>query len=127
MPKLRKRQHEDFCLAYAVHANAGEAALSAGYEYNNRFQQGYRLLRRPEIAARLQELREEIAQRECQSVAALLTKLESAFGTAIHDHNTLAAVRIIELQAKLSGHLARASAGHAPDHAAHNTPPEKSL
>ncbi|MCD6073238.1 MAG: hypothetical protein K0Q70_121, partial [Rhodospirillales bacterium] len=80
-------------------------ALSAGYEHANRFTQGYRLLRRPEIAARVLELREEVAARECQSVAVLLAKLEGAFNTAIKDGNPYAAVRIIELQAKLTGHL----------------------
>jgi len=125
MPALRKRQHEEFCHLYVANPNAGSAALSAGYEHANRFTQGYRLLRRPDIAARVLELREEIAARECASVGVLLAKLESAFATAVKDGNAHAAVRVIELQAKLNGHLvprANAALAHANADASNDEP-----
>ncbi len=98
-----KEQYEAFCLLYLQFANAGSAAHSAGYSYENRYQTGARLLQRPEIIARIQELRAAIVERECLSVETLLAKLETAFGRAIESNNALAAVRVIELQARLIG------------------------
>ena len=106
MAKLRKRQYEAFCNAYVQFPNAGEAAEEAGYTFQYRYQQGYRLLRRPQIQRRIRELREELASYEAQSVGVLLAKLETSFKRAIKDGNSYAAVRVIELQAKLNGFVA---------------------
>jgi len=78
MAKLRKEQHEDFCQFYTRYPNAGEAAHHVGYSYEGRHQQGYRLLRRPEVTRRIGELREELARRECMELDALLAKLEAS-------------------------------------------------
>ena len=102
MRKL-KPKYEAFCRSYVDHANAGEAALAAGYAHLNRYHQGAELLARPQIVARIREMRSALAQRESLHVESLLAKLEVAYGQALHQKNTLAAVRVIELQAKLAG------------------------
>lgn len=102
MPTL-KTQYEEFCQAYVRSPNAGEAAREAGYAFEHRYQQGYRLLQRADICRRIAELRTAAADRDCVRVEALLTKLETFYRLALKDHNANAAVRVIELQAKLAG------------------------
>jgi len=102
MRKL-KAQYEDFCQAYSECANAGEAAIWAGYSKNNCFNTGYRLLKRPEIVARIHELRVQLAERESLRATALLAKLETAYTDAAKKKDALAIVRIVELQAKIAG------------------------
>ena len=102
MPTL-KPQYEEFCQAYVRSPNAGEAAREAGYAFEHRYQQGYRLLQRADICQRIAELRAAAAERDCVRVEALLTKLETFYRLALKDHNANAAVRVIELQAKLVG------------------------
>lgn len=102
MPTL-KTQYEEFCQAYVRSPNAGEAAQEAGYTFEHRYQQGYRLLQRADISQRIAELRAAVAERECVRVEALLTKLETSYRQALKDRNSTAAVRVIELQAKLAG------------------------
>lgn len=102
MPTL-KPQYEEFCQAYVRSPNAGEAAREAGYAFEHRYQQGYRLLQRADICQRIAELRAAAADRDCVRVEALLTKLETFYRLALKDHNANAAVRVIELQAKLVG------------------------
>jgi phage terminase small subunit len=103
MAKLRKGQHEDFYQFYTRYPNAGEAAHHVGYSYEGRHQQGYRLLRRPEVTRRIGELREELARRECMELDALLAKLEASYAQALSTKNPLAAVRVVEAQARLCG------------------------
>lgn len=126
MGTLRKRQYETFCYSYVRFPNAGEAAEDAGYSYQNRHQQGYRLLRRPQIQRRIRELREELAAHEAQSVGVLLAKLETSFKRAIKDGNCYAAVRVLELQAKLNGFIAGRPTGKGDDgeNAASGEPPQ---
>lgn len=122
MGKLRKRQHEDFCVSYAEYPNAGDAANAAGYAFANRYSQGYRLLRRPHIQRRIAELREQMVARECLGLTALLAKLESSFVDARKHNNANACVRVIEVMAKLSGHLTSTGArAHARDSSTDDT------
>jgi phage terminase small subunit len=102
MRKL-KPQYEEFCRAYVTTSNAGQAAVDAGYSGANRYHQGAELLARPEIVARVRQLRAELAERESLHVESLLAKLEIAYAQAVHARNTIAIVRVIELQAKLAG------------------------
>jgi phage terminase small subunit len=55
MTALTNAKHETFCQHFAQHGNAAEAARAIGY-LNYSAQRGSDLLRRPEIAARVEEL-----------------------------------------------------------------------
>jgi phage terminase small subunit len=110
MRKL-KPQYEEFCRAYVDSANAGWSAAHAGYMDANRYHQGMKLLARPEIVARIHELRGELAERESLHVESLLAKLETAYRQSLTEKNTLATVRVIELQAKLAGLVGSQSVG----------------
>jgi phage terminase small subunit len=52
---LSNERHEFFCQQFAANGNAAEAARSVGY-HNYSAQRGSDLLRRPNIAARVEEL-----------------------------------------------------------------------
>ena len=104
MPALRLR-HERFCQAYIECANATAAARSAGYAATSARNAGYRLLRKPEILARIRELQHDIASRECTDPDVMLSKLEIVYRRAIHDRHFSAAARAVELQAKLAGSI----------------------
>lgn len=55
--ELDNKQHEAFALAYiACFGNAAEAARRAGYSDDNARQQGWRLLERPDVRGRIDEL-----------------------------------------------------------------------
>lgn len=103
-----KPAHEAFCRAYAAYPNAAEAARSAGYSFESASQQGYRLLRRAFVVRRVAELRAEMVERECGTPTALLAKLETTFRAALHKDQPIAAARVVEAQAKLSGHSVKA-------------------
>lgn len=102
MRKL-KPQYEDFCRSYSDDSNAFGAAVAAGYSRKSAYTTGCRLLTRPEIVARIQELRRITAERESLHAPALLAKLETAYAQAVAAKNPVAIVRVIELQAKIAG------------------------
>ena len=102
MRKL-KPQYEDFCRSYSEGSNAFGAAVAAGYSRKSAYTTGCRLLTRPDIVARIQELRRILAERESLHAPALLAKLETAYAQAVAAKNPLAIVRVIELQAKIAG------------------------
>jgi hypothetical protein len=52
---LQNERHETFCQHFAANGNAADAARSIGY-LNYSAQRGSDLLRRPNVAARVQEL-----------------------------------------------------------------------
>jgi phage terminase small subunit len=53
---------ERFCQEYSREANATQAAIKAGYSEKSAYSQGQRLLKFPEVAARITELQAEIAE-----------------------------------------------------------------
>ena len=108
-----KPAYETFCQSYVIYPNATEAAREAGYAFEHASQQGYRLLRKAAIARRIAEVRAELAERECLSPDALLTKLEAAFRSALKGGQAVAAARVVETQAKLAGLLAKPSRENA--------------
>jgi phage terminase small subunit len=110
MPVL-KPKYEGFCRHYAMDPNASAAAVAAGYSDDNSQKQGWRLLQRPEIVARIAELRAERAARDSLSLPALLAKLDTAYRIASDSGNAMAVVRIAEAEAKLPALFAKASAG----------------
>ena len=58
-----KGKMEKFCHEYLIDLNATQAAIRAGYSQNSASEIGYENLRKPQIKARLQELRQEIAEK----------------------------------------------------------------
>lgn len=63
MPVLANDKHERFCQEYLVDFNATQAAIRAGYSKKTAGSQAHDLLKKPEIQARLAELKGEIAER----------------------------------------------------------------
>lgn len=108
IPKLK---YEQFCQSYLETGNAAAAAREAGYAEDYAAQQGHRLLRRPAVAARLAELRAEIAARDCLNPDALLVKLEAAYRSALENDKPAIAARVVADQAKLAAQYARLSGG----------------
>lgn len=108
MPILKPR-YEAFCRSYAEHPNAGYAAEDAGYSGINVDRQGRRLLQRPEIVARIAELRAEQATLDGLSLHAQILKLESAYHIAYQEGDALALARIVKIGAELPALYAKAS------------------
>ena len=89
---LSARQ-EVFCHSYVYFPNAANAAREAGYEVASARQQGHRLLRMGEIAARISEIRQLMADDRCRKIGVLLGKLENIYNWAIEDRHYVAAAR----------------------------------
>ena len=60
MAKLKEKQ-ELFCQNYFITRNATKAAQAAGYSEQSAYNQGYRLLKQPDIQDRLKELESEVS------------------------------------------------------------------
>ncbi len=100
---MLKARQEAFCQAYADHPNGAEAARAAGYADAGARQEAHRLLAKPEIAQRLDELRLEAAERRARAVDALIAKLDPVYGSALAagDHDWV--LDVIRLQAQIAG------------------------
>jgi len=105
MSDLANPKHELFCRNYAVFASGARAARTAGYAYRTAKWQAMRLLKRPDIQARLAERRAEIAREYSLDAAVLLCKLEAVFIQAYEDRDHKAAARVVEAQARVAGIL----------------------
>jgi hypothetical protein len=55
-------KQEKFCQAFSISSNATEAAKAAGYSAGAASNQGYRLLQRPEIVHRLEEIKATLVE-----------------------------------------------------------------
>lgn len=107
---LSERQ-EAFCQAYVCSANAAQAAREAGYAEGSARQSGHRLLCMPQIAARIEAIRETLALQGCRTQASLLGKLENVYARAIYLGQYAAAARVVEIQARIAGLLPGRGAG----------------
>lgn len=56
MPKHRNDKRERFCQEYIIDLNGTQAAIRAGFAPRNASSTAYKLLRDPEVSARIQEL-----------------------------------------------------------------------
>ena len=63
MPDLKNEKHERFCQAYLMDLNYTKAAIAAGYSERSAASQGSALMKKPEILARVRELRKERMER----------------------------------------------------------------
>lgn len=105
MGELANRKYELFCRSYAIFASGARAARAAEYATRTAKFQAMRLLKRPEIQARVVELRAEIARNYSLDAATLLCKLEACFIQAYEDRDDKSAARVIESQARVAGIL----------------------
>jgi len=103
--KPLRRRHEKFCIAYVMRGEATRAAWDAGYSSGSGHNQAYRLLKRPEIQARIAEIQRGLARDFVADAEALLGKLESVYRHCIEAGRYNAAVRVVEVQARMAGHL----------------------
>ena len=103
---LANPRHEAFCQHFVLLGNAAYAAIDAGYARPSSRNQGYRLMRRPAIRARIAEIRRVLARAYCLDAEVLLGKLEAVYQRANERHYFHAAARCVELQARIAGHLA---------------------
>lgn len=94
-------RQERFCRAFVRYGNAATAAFEAGYAPRWTAQHGYRLLQHSRIRARIAEIQAGMAHDACRDMDVLLGKLENVYRRALEDHNFHAAVRAVDIQAKL--------------------------
>jgi|GEM_PF-6608848 len=102
-PKPLRRRHELFCQYFVLYGSAARAAEEAGYAAPACKNQGYRLLKRPEVKARIAEIHRDLAGEFNPDGEVLLGKLEAIYRRAVDDGYLNAAARIVELQARLVG------------------------
>lgn len=113
MERKRKRHFSDkmekFCLAYVETANAAESYRIA-YNTENMAtatigREGYNTLQKPQVQARLEELRRKVMERHEITVDTLLAELEEARKAALgaETPQTSAAVSATMGKAKLLG------------------------
>lgn len=113
MDRKRKRRFSDkmenFCLAYMETANAAESYRRA-YNTENMAaatigREGYNTLQKPQVQARLEELRKKVMERHEITVDTLLAELEEARKAALDAETpqTSAAVSATMGKAKLLG------------------------
>jgi len=101
-PPLTQRQ-EEFCRHYAAAGNAAGAARDAGYAAGSARQTGHELLERPAIAARVRAIRAAWQGVEREEAQILLGRLEQAWDAAVEKGSASLMLRVIKLQADLSG------------------------
>lgn len=88
MAKLTDKQ-EKFCYEYVLHLNATKAAINAGYSEKTAYSIGNENLKKPEIQARIQYMRDNLAETAQLSSLRVLKEHEKiAFTSIAHLHRT---------------------------------------
>mgnify|MGYP003111038748 CR=1 FL=1 len=100
MGQLKERQ-EKFCQAYLISRNATSAAKEAGYSERSAYNQGYELLKKPEIQRRLEELEEEYS-----TDVDVISELEKQYEQAKTNGNGQTALKALELLSRVRGNNA---------------------
>ncbi|MCY3829931.1 MAG: terminase small subunit [Rhodospirillaceae bacterium] len=96
-------RQEAFCRHYAATGNAAGAARDAGYAAGSARQTGHELLERPGIAARVRAIRAAWRTVEREEAQILLGRLEQAWDAAVEKGSASLMIRVVKLQAELSG------------------------
>ncbi|MDE0702606.1 MAG: terminase small subunit, partial [Rhodospirillaceae bacterium] len=99
---LTQRQ-EDFCRHYAATGNAAGAARDAGYAAGSARQTGHELLERTAVADRVRAIRAAWRTVERAEAQILLGRLEQAWDAAVEKGSAALMIRVVKLQAELSG------------------------
>ena len=98
--QLKERQ-EKFCQAYLISRNATSAAKEAGYSERSAYNQGYELLKKPEVQRRLEELEEEY-----NTDVDVVSELEKQYEQAKANGNGQTALKALELLSRVRGNNA---------------------
>ncbi len=96
-------RQEDFCRHYAATGNAAGAAREAGYAEGSARQTGHELLERPAIAARVRDILAAWRTVGREEAQILLGRLEQAWDAAVEKGSAALMLRVVKLQADLSG------------------------
>ena len=96
-------RQEEFCRHYAATGNAAGAARDAGYAEGSARQTGHDLLERPDIAGRVRAIRAAWRAVERSEAQILLGRLEQAWDAAVEQGSASLMIRVVKLQAELSG------------------------
>ncbi len=96
-------RQEAFCRHYAATGNAAGAARDAGYAGGSARQTGHDLLERPDIAGRVRAIRAAWRAVERDEAQILLGRLEQAWDAAVEQGSASLMIRVVKLQAELSG------------------------
>jgi hypothetical protein len=114
-PDMRKdmplnRRQETFCRLYAENPNGAAAAREAGYK--SAANQASRLLKNPDVVARLAELAGPAAQHQAAVAAdrdaaarALSEKLNPIYEASLRERDYDGVMQVIELQGRIEQHL----------------------
>lgn len=102
MPKLTAKQ-ERFCREYMIDGNATQAAIRAGYSKRSAGQVGGANMNKHEIAAKLAELRGEVAERHDITLDLLTSMAMEAHNDAKADADHAARIRAIAQLSKMHG------------------------
>jgi hypothetical protein len=98
LPKLDKERKEQFCQNYILHRNATKAAKDAGYKEASAYNQGYRLLKEPEVQERIEELANEIS-----TDIDVISEIEKQYETARNAGHGTTALKALELLSRVRG------------------------
>ena len=101
-PRPLTLRQERFCQAFVIDPVAARAAREAGYSREWAGKIGWRLLKSDRIRARLLEIQTDLARELNDGLDPFIGKLEVIYRQAVADRRTLAAVRAVELQARLA-------------------------
>ena len=101
LPPLTFRQ-EAFCRHYAATGNAAGAARAAGYAEGSARQTGHDLLERPDIAARVRDIRQAWRAVEREEAQILLGRLEQAWDVAVEKGSATLMLRVVRLSCRPS-------------------------
>ncbi len=118
-----KPRYELFAREYAISGDGAQAADAAGYSHRSAHNQAWRMLQRPEVQARIAELRAGAAERECEEVArlaahrarlaemqataaeTLLAKLDPVYHDFLEEGDRDGIFKVVSLQAQIAGFL----------------------
>ena len=95
---MLNEKQEKFSQAYVLHRNATEAAKAAGYASESAYNQGYRLLQKQEVIARVHELEQEL-----ETDVDVIKEMESQYEFAKANGHTNSAIKALELLSRIRG------------------------
>jgi phage terminase small subunit len=98
MPRLEKDKYENFCQHYFISHNATKSAIAAGYSEKSAYNQGYELLKRPEIQERIEELSNEVT-----TDVDVISELEKQYEQAKINGHGQTALKALELLSRVRG------------------------
>jgi len=100
MTNLNERM-ERFCQSYLINRNATQSAIAAGYSERSAHNQGWRLLKEPQIIERLAEL-----EGEYNTDVDVITELEKQYEAAKANGNGATALKALEILSRIRGNSA---------------------